>query len=585
MKFNRQQFKQPAVQLFLDAVYNGTLSGTSIMYKGMEVAKRVSIPVVQDAVYKTQFFNETLRSAVVPKNKNTAVKLYDINNQEITNPTNYCTLLPEYGSIVFKFEPSPKPVYIECCIYNAYTAQDVLLTDGSTGMNIGYIPNKATDVVTKEFLEQCLTTFRSATHTLQSISVLQDGLPPVQVVCNATGKLSPVLIPNTTTTTVRTSPCMVHPLSSTTDTYITLSYGSVNIFREKLTDVIQGSGSSWSLISSIDTKEVDGPTEPMYLLNTYECTFSSQDLRRYVGVLGTIPTALTVSISDGTYTQEASIEIGLDENRRTSLQPELFISDVALQQLRTLTVSGESYFPNSQEAVDAMGTLVFKNRTYVYYRPTGIAYGVTYESGEDVLLGQHTLTDVILGDNIDYIPMQLTNKVRKLFIEPCDLFGVPIERVYTDTDCSTTTYLEITDTYRRVYTPDGTVENPDASIMSVWDSTKQLEPFEPKLTRTGLYTCDSANSAVCFQLDPVGHYSGINLDLETDGRVQVMSYLNTGWLDFNKPLDVFTTPTVLGEGCNAGTGIASFGRVNYIGPIFVRIVGASTTRFNGWSLR
>lgn len=561
MKFDKSYYKEPELRMFEDLVYNGTLRYHTIYSGETAVGHIERIPLVQDSHYKTQFYNEKLRGAVLPKNFQTALKLFTEEGVEIPNPTNLFSLRPELGSIVFEVEPTTLPKYCECTIYDLYTAQDVFL-------------KKDLD----KALEINLDVIKASLHSFNSFTIKQDGLELNKLICNANNKYGDViLVKDNSVLSILTNPFLISPNANLRETYIEIDWGDLTLYRERLSDICNGGGVKWSLVSSKDIYETG--KDKVYLYNAYRLEIRTSELNSFVGLVGKTPENLTIKVGDSSNFQKVSKEVGLDYLSRVSFEPSISYNITNYTSLRTDWVSGKSYFPNTEDKYTFPITIGLKNNAYSYYRFPYFNYGIKNKEDKEEVK-QFTFTSLGRGEELSLnLEVEISKDTQALFVKTFDVLGEEIDSYSLEIDCTPAPSLE----EYRVTTPGPNIEFPAKEDITAWNPIKRLEDFEPKYW-DGEYTCESEENALAFEFDTDVHYSHIDLDIETDGKVYIRSKNNTGWLDTSKPVDVFMNPISNGRGCKASEGSYSFGRVNYIGPIWVRVLNAHSTKLNGFQI-
>ena len=147
------------------------------------IAKRLTVPLEQDAVYKTQFFNEMLACALQPLNNDTQFILYNVDGK-IENPYKYLpTLSEDYASIICQIEPEKPFTEISIVIYCGPDINKILLSDGSVTMDADYVPTKDTDVITKEYADRLIENFTAFSYPLKHFTIKQGNVGPIGAYC------------------------------------------------------------------------------------------------------------------------------------------------------------------------------------------------------------------------------------------------------------------------------------------------------------------------------------------------------------------------------------------------------------------
>lgn len=592
MKVNPNNLKPSVKMLLEEYCYNAaTLSNDTFVYDNKVIASVKELELTQDPKYKTAFYNESLYNAVIPRNSRTAIHLYDESGNEIKSAA--FTLGRDYGSIVFDREPSTIPVKCTAVIYKGIEADSVLATDGSNTMNEEYTPTKSQSVVTKGYLESEIDSLQAGLYTLNSLTIKQAGKPLPELLQYSTSEKLPVLFCTDTVgaLTVQTNSFVIEHSWGEDETSIELVVDGTSFLNTKVKDVMDGKSPYWSLSTSKNVFETDYSNT--YWLNSYILNLKNVSLLAYlVDIKVASPSVvLAVRVKCGSREYAASSTIGIDKYSNAKENPIISWSDANLQTLKKHYVSGIRYFESKEDIYKLKVTFTHDNLFLHYYRPElftemGVIYDGKYEKqieeGLDSHIPNDTYTTYEHSVNID-----LRVGVTGIYFKVFDALGNQIGCVTKDIDCSFNSGVE----KYRVNTPSASNAMPDESSLTEWDSEKTLESFEPSLiddTYVLLNKEDKDLSAICFKYEPSDkeHYSHIDVDVEHDGQMCIKSAKMTNWLDCQKYVQPFDTPTKFKDACKLGEGNSyTFGKVVYNTPVFIRIVGATSIKLNSITLR
>lgn len=549
MKVDKSFYREPELRIFEDLAYNGALRNQTIYSGSTQAAHRQRIPLTQHSIFKTQFSNDLLRKALLPKNAQTAVKIFREDGTEIFNPTNLPKVMPEYGSLVFEVEPTDIPKYVECALYDLYIADDVFLKkDLDEALNIN------------------LDLIKASLHSFKSIKIEQNGEDLTRLICNADNKLHNVILAGEGNITVTTNAFLISPNTDIENAYLELKWGSLTFFREKLIDVCNNVGSNWTVASSKDLFETG--KSKIWLYNSYKLEVSSSLFRDFIGLVGMTPEQFSIKIGDASVYQIISEEVGLDLVSENSFRPKVTFNEATFEGFKTEWISGKSYFPDTEDRYELPIHIKLENNAYLYYRYFSFDYGVD----EEIIA--HNFTSMAWGEVLEFDKVVSIDKnTQDIIIRTYDVLGNVIDDYALHLGIVYSRGLEDC----RAKCPSQETLYPLDEEITPWNPKLPLAPYEPKFW-DGEYTSEAEENALAFELDTHIHYSHVSLDLETDGKVYIKSKGNTGWLDTDKELDVFNNPTANGAGCKASEGSYSFGRVNYKGPVCIRILNAHSTR-------
>lgn len=588
MKSNPQTFKAVPLYLYEDKVYDGYINELGqVFYNGRIIARRLEVELTQDSVYKTQFYSEKLSHAILPKTLNSEIYLYDINGDRLSGRYNMFELDREHSSILFNTEPITLPVKASAIIYEAEEGNDVLLTNGENTMAGDYIPTKDKHVVTKDFLDSKIDALKAGMNTLENFNITQGGKDLIRASCYVDNQKQDVILISASSkdVTIDVSPFICDRQFIKEETKISVKVGPIEIYAERLVDVIAGSSQFWKLTS---TKNIfDEGINPMYWLNGYQVTFPSyMYLYSLQNVINDNPVVeVVITVTDGNKTLAAKKLVGLDEEIK-NYDGEVTIDwvEADLLNFKNVYVSGVPYLPATGEDFALPVSFRFTNRNLRYFRPNIVAVIGTVVDGEDVvqkeleLLSHEPYTiENTYGTNMN---IKINDRTSHIFMELYNIAGTLISRTLKEIDCLSTKDEE----KYRVNTPHS---NMVATIeqMTDWDP-KALPNQWDMILRNGIYTSDDDHSALAFKIPTFGgHYSHINIDAEFDGKMQIMSSGNTAWLDCANLAQPFKIPSELNDPCKLGEGNTyTFGQVVYSTPVYVRFTKCTRVKINGFEL-
>lgn len=597
MKVDQSRLK-PSVKLLLEEyIYNAAeYYNDAFVYNNKRIASAETLELTQDEKYKTAFYNDNLYKAIVPRNAKTAIHLYDAKGNELQSLV--FTLERDYGALVFDREPTVLPVKCKVVIYEGQEADNVLALDGSNTMAEDYKPTESQSVVTKKYLENELNSFQAGFYTLSSISVKQgeNDLPellqystserlPVWFISEAVGNLS-----------VTTNAFIIEHTWDENKTYISLVIDGQQFFKANLRSVIDGENALWKLNTSKNIFNTDYSN--VYWLNDYTLTVSSFTILKFLLDINVASPKVTIAvkIESGDKEYVAGTTIGIDSYGYTKKSiPTIEWSDAKLQTLKTHYVSGIRYLDSKEKIYSLPVTFTHANEFLYYYRPesfieVGVIYDGKYEKQFEGGLDSHTpyQSPLMLTSYSHTFDIDLRVGVTGIYFKVFDALKNLVYCETKDIDC---TYNSGEELYR-VYTPDATLMTPKTDVLTVWDSSKTLEGFEPSLIEDTYILQDKSNkenSAICFKYesdDPLFHYSHVDIDIEHNGRMYLKSSENTNWLDCQRYVSAFDTPSKYNDPCKLGEGNSyTFGKVVYKGPIYIRILEATQIKLNSITLR
>ena len=598
MKLNVKKLKPSVKFLREEFVYSGSFYSeefASYLYENEIIAVEKELELTQDPVFKTSFYNEELYNAILPRNAATSIKIYDNLKNEIKGVS--YSLERDYGAIVFAEEPLTPPVTCKAVIYCGPTADKVLATDGKNTMDEDYSPSEDQHVITKKYLENELNSLQAGLYSLSSLTITQNGNDLPELIKYADGERLKVIFLNNKLgeLSITTNPFIIEQTFSSFETYISLVIDGKTFCKEKVSDVMSGKSFYWQVVSTKNIFETD--LDNMFWLNSYRLKIEDfRDLKYLLKEVSTNPVvSLAVKISYKNREYAATSILGIDDYTGFKSTTSLDWQDIDLLKLKTNYISGYPYLASKTEEYSLKVNFHFNNPPLYYYRPSEFfEMGIVDENG--VFVTQYR--EGLQGNHLPYLNpeyaetyditknIKIHADIKSIFLRVYDVTGKLVGETIKDIECPFSDGVEL----YRVSTPDASVENPDSSEFTWWDSKKSLEPFEPSLRSNGYILPDESQkdlSAIAFQLDPNGsHYSHLDVDIEHNGKMFIRSVNNTSWLDCQERVEPFAIPTEFGDACKLGEGQSyTFGKVVYNTPVIVRIVGATFIKMNSLSIR
>ena len=572
-------------QLFGEDVY----SLTPDMYgnftkEGRVIAKRVRLPLQQDSVYKTSFFNEELKNAIEPLNEDTKIILYDEDGKEINQFLNLPSFKREYSSIVFEVEPEKPVAEISIVIYTGPKKENVFLNDGSVTMEDGYVPIKPTDVVTKGYADDLLEDFTSLNYPLKSFEIYQNEKELPMGYSYATNeKLEVIYVrylkgKKAPECKLRVNPFAI-PNNFSNKIDISIKVGNVSLFKENIKTILDGESKKWKCVNmeNIYTAEVS----TLFWKNTYELTFDPMDLEI---VLDEKNPKINVSVflsekGESFFSEEK--EYGLDFYVDSAEgDPEIIYKEEDLQKERTKYLSGNTYFqPDYEKEYELPLAINLKNNFLNYYRPENFC-GIRIKSKNEEIKDfvkwgseSHKPIDKEFTFYFDKI-LKYDLNIQSFIMDAYNLSGELLFSKEVKLDVETDESLEL----YRVKTCSSEFKFPATGYGDPWVSEEKVKEWDP-IMKKGHYVSENENSAICFKITPVDCFSHAKINIKHDGIMFVKVEGKTGWLNSTKILEPFSTPSVDDDPCFVNENHFSFGKVIYNTPIFIRILGATDIEF------
>lgn len=554
------------------------------------IAKRVTIPLEQDSVYKTQFFNEMLACAVAPLNEATKLIYYNADGI-VENIFKYLPELSEdYASIICQLEPEKPFTEVSVVIYCGPDINNILLSDGSVTMNNDYIPSKDTDVITKGYADRLIENFTAFSYPLKTFTIKQGDIAPIGAICYLDNNFyDKVLFIRNHNTTRRMEDCQLVvnsfalPNIYNRDVQIGILVDGTTTYTAKIADILNGSDPNWTLLASdnVYTRDVD----QIYWKNSYSLRFNLESFSAKCGESKpNLKIGIKVWDTAGHTKYSDYVVYGIEEYvERAESQANISFIDENFTKFKSKFISGEGFFESDFERIYELPiTLNIANNFLKYFRlennlelsVTDDDGNITYKVNLPIVAHQPVRDNFIINTKVDFTLNSHTIHLKA--------FNVKNELMYDETLTLNTTYDD-SDESNRVTTPAPSELYPSSEYGAPWDSSAPLRDWDMKL-RNGVYSPISNMSAVCFQVSAKDCYSHINIDIEHDGNMYILSEGNTGWLNCQKQVKAFKNPTDSGNGCKVNEGYYTFGKVTYKSRVFIRIIGASKVVFNSAEL-
>lgn len=556
------------------------------------LAKRVTLPLVQDRTYKTSFFNEMLAFAIQPLNEYTQFILYNEDGQVVNTYPYLPKLVEDYASIVCQYEPEKPFTEISIVIYCGPEVNQILLSDGSVSMDSSYRPVNSKDIVTKEYADTLIENFTALSYPLKDFRIDQSGFSPISGYCYKDNALyKNVLFSRDYTTEQRLDDCLLYVSGFAIPSFYVKEKVQIGLFVNGtvthsafITDILKNENPYWSLLDTenVYTSEVDS----FYWKNYYRLRFN---LASFASKSSTENPFLSIAIkiwdNEGHSNSSETITFGIEEYVK-SAKPKITINFIEenFDKYRTKWISGRRYFDTDSTRIYELPITVSIENNFLYrFRSTdtNLKWSMQTSKGEilwerDIAIGSHQPMkgsfeiDQKVDFSIDYNVLVF------------QAFNVKGEQVY-EYKYVFDTASDSSDESNRVSTPSGKIQFPASDYGKVWESEKPLNTWD-MILQNNVYTSQVNDSAVCFIVKNKDCYSHINIDIEHDGKMYVLSEGNTEWLDCQKAINIFKTPVSSGAGCKLNEGFFTFGKVNYTGPVFIRIIEASKVIFKSANL-
>lgn len=555
------------------------------------LAKRVKLDLTQDKVYKTQFHNEQLAYAVKTLNEYTQVKYYN-EDGEITNVMTFNPeISTDYASVVCQREPAKPLTAVSVVIYCGPEISDVLLRDGSIAMDDDYNPSKDQDIATKKYADSLIENFTAMGCPLESFIVKQADFAPVPGNCHLDNSHCDKILFMRSNKSSDMEACdlVVDPFTIPTTydpktTQIGLCVNGTTTHTAFISDIIAGNAIAWILESSENVYN-DPRIPQVHWKNSFNYRFNLKDyLSKYVASYPYLDISIHVWDTSGHSKYSKTQKYGLDEYI-TGVNPAIDISYIEenLTKLKTKVVSGVKHFSDDESKVYKLPvTIEVENNFLNYFRPSKtLEFAVMDTAGNELYSKELRITSHLpksgkfsFNETVEF-NLKANVMCLRVYNLKDELICEHIQALPVEADTS--------DESNRVTTPSAKDTYPVADYGEAWDSNKELEEWEMKL-HNGIYTSDSKQSAVCFVVKADDCYSHAKIDIEHDGRMFVLSEGNTEWLSCQKPAEAFKIPKKNNEGCSMNENYFTFGKVNYDKRLFIRIIEASTVKFNSVTL-
>lgn len=559
---------------------------------GKRLAERVTLKVTIDSVYKTQYHNKDLAKALLPITESTKIYYYDKDGNEIDTLNCLPELNREYASIICKYPSDPIIDSVSIVIYTDDTLSKIFLNDGSITMSEDYNPTQQKDVATKQYVDTLLESFTSSSRAIKSFTITQNNQIPLKRYYYKDNKLYNILFLRTKDLHTSMEDCKIvvdaFAISrdyneDTTEIGIVINdkIQYVNTFK----NIITGNSSNWKLL---DSENIYGflKISDTYQLNSYSCEFNLNNWENIFNPENPL-VIIKVRVQDSTtglFQESDEYVFGLEEYIGPLEKNNMVFSYIEenLNKYKTKYSSGVSYFPNDKNIIYTLPLSISIGNNYLqYFRSECNAYlKVLNNETKNIYkeyplyINSHTPTSGTFNFN-QKIEFTLNNSSIYLIV-----YNVRDEEVFNkkfelnlDTD--------ISDESNRVTTSSALFQTPDIDYGLEWNPKKELNEWDP-IVRNNVYTSSNENSAICFVVEneSLDCYSHININIEHDGEMYILSEGNTRWLDCQKLVDPFKTPKKNLDGCKVNENYFTFGKVTYKSKVFIRILHATKIIFN-----
>lgn len=550
------------------------------------IARRQFIPLKVDKVYKTQFFNEQLKNAILPLTESTRIIYYD-KNGEVNELQFLPTLSQEYSSIICKIQPVNELLYVSVVIYCGPELENILLSDGSTKMDSVYIPTDPKDIVTKDYADDLIEDFTSATAPLKNFSIKQCDLAPVKKFSYTDNSLYDILFVRDFKTKAEVADCVLTIDPFVINNNYDIETTKIGLFISGTTtqivfvkDILENKTENWTLLTTEDIY----PTvvNKFYWKNSYQLKFN---LKNYESKLDPNSPYINIAIRvwDEKNLNISEVKLfGLDEYIKSAEPENVKINYIEenLKKFKTKYISGVPYFPYSGKIYTLPLTIEIPNNFLQYFKSKENIKLLVLDENKEIDYSYNLSVDSYTPTSGKFIFNQKINfsiKDKYLAIQASNVLDEIVYTYYQPFDTAT----DSSDESNRVTTCSSLDVTPDQGYGDVWDSTKELSEWDLKLSNS-IYTTlpTTKNSAICFAITPKDCYSHIRIDIEHDGQMYILSEGNTGWLNCQKLSAPFSIPKKHDNGCKVNENYYTFNKVNYKSKVFIRIINATRVKFN-----
>lgn len=553
------------------------------------LAKRMTLNLSQDAVYKTQFHNPLLAYALKPLNKDTALIFYDEHQKEI-KPYPVPELNLDYASIVYDVEPSEIPATVSIVIYTGPEVADVLLADGSVQMIENYNPVYPQDIATKNYIDKTAENFTALSYPLKDFNIVQEDLAPVKGICHLNNQLfDTVLFLKDQTTSKNLADCKLTidsfaiPNNFSENIQIGICANGTTSHSAFIKDIIEGNGGNWQLVDSDNVYSSDIPK--VFWKNSFTVTFNLGAFSNRISKdKPFIDFKIKIWDEAGNTKYSLTKTYGID-NYINPVQVDANVSYIPenLEKFKTKYISGNKFFPDIEDKVYELPIRLQLTNTFLRYYRAEVPIKLSVISNDNSTFKEYKLLPKLhqpLTGNLNFDQIiEFTTAFKCLKLECFNLSKEVVFETELNLDISRNTGSED----NRVTTPNADTVYPSTDYGELWDSTRPLEDFEMKLL-DDTYVSTNSKSAVCLVFNPTDCYSHVKIDAETDGHMYILSEGNTKWLDCEKLATAFDTPINNGQGCKLNEKFYTFGKVNYKSRIFIRVLGATSFKLKSVEL-
>lgn len=580
-----------SLNLFEQKIYSivPNIRGEFVDENSVCIAKRVTLDLTQNSSYPTQFYNKQLAYAI--KNINSYTKpIYYNENGEITNTFSFRPeISPDYASVICQAEPDYPLIQVSVVIYCGPEVNTLLLKDGSVTMDSTYSPSEDTDIVTKKYADSLVEGFTAVAYPLESFSIVQgDHFAPIAARCYLDNSIYENVLfienyQNTSSVDIckLTVDAFIVPLTYAEETVqLELLINGSSSHVDTIQDIIAGKSSYWILETSENVFN-DNSISQVFWKNSYNLTFNPRKfLNYYTAKTPYIDVCIKIRDNVGRTRNSKEYRFGFESYISTAISNvTISFIEETFNSFKTKYISGHRYFPVSEEVYNLPITLEIKNSFLNYFRPETCLKLSVVDDLDEELNSQILNIDShqpVKGMFTFNLPIEFSTRYNILKLQA---FNVKEEIVF-EYSYKFDTESDVSDESNRVTTPSAAEIFPATGYGETWDSLRKLEKWEMKL-KDNFYTSDDVkNSAVCFVVNPASCYSHLNIDIEHDGYMYILSEGNTEWLDCQKQTNAFVNPIKNGQGCKVNDNLLSFGRVVYSSKVFVRVINATFLKLN-----
>lgn len=594
-KYDQYSGKGNALKLYEHKVYSITPKNNIFIDEtGKRLAERVTLKVTIDPIYKTQYHNDKLIYALLPLTESTKIYYYDIDGNEIDPLTCLPELNREYASIICKYPITPIIDSVSVVLYTDDTLSKIFLNDGSTSMISSYNPTQDEDVTTKRYVDTLLESFASSSRAIKTFSITQNNQEPLKRYYYKDNKLYNILFLRTKDSHLQMPNCkiVIDSFAISRDyneetTEIGISINEKLQYVNTFKNIISGNSSNWKLINSENIYGFLNISD-VYQYNSYSCEFNLSNWETLFSPENPIIT-MKIKIQDSTseLSQESTEYIfGLEEYIGPTTIKESTVNfsyiEENLNKYKTKYSSGILYFSEDPTIEYSLPlTITIDNNYLQYFRSEYNTYLRVLNNTTGNIYKEYPLP---INSHLPTSGTFTFNQKIEFTIENSTIvlstYNVSDENVFNKT-LSLELITDDSDESNRVTTPSALYQTPDTDYGETWNPKKEINEWDP-IIRNNVYTSSNKNSAICFVVlnDGLDCYSHINIDIDHDGEMYILSEGNTKWLDCQTLANPFKTPKKNLDGCKVNENYFTFGKVTYKSKVFIRILHATSIKFN-----